>query len=363
VTCALSLAKVVRAEPGWYRGDFHAHTNFSDGSLTPPQLVEVARAEGLDFFAITDHNRIEAFPQFGDTGNFLVIPGMEITRKVGGDFNVFGMEGWRDWMRDVCLNKITFLPGDVAWTPNEMLERTAADGLFNSINHPLLMPWAWLDGDTDLRNVHGLEIWNDPSWPDNARDNPRAVALWTNLLNAGHRIVGLGGSDYHKPVPTPKENKLPDRLGAPRTFVYARLLSGEAVLEGVWERRVYVSMGPRANFQAEANGRVFDIGSDLGPVQGSIELTARAWECPEPAVAQIVRNGKPIAETPVVGGQASLKCQEAAEDSSSAWYRFGVFGPGGQLRVITNPIFVGPRRAPEKLRFGEFVDLGDLKAL
>lgn len=125
VTCALSLAKVVRAEPGWYRGDFHAHTNFSDGSLTLPQLVEVARAEGLDFFAITDHNRIEAFSQFGDTGNLLVIPGMETAREVGGDFNVFGMEGWRDWMGDVCLNKITFLPGDVAWTPNEMLERTA----------------------------------------------------------------------------------------------------------------------------------------------------------------------------------------------------------------------------------------------
>jgi hypothetical protein len=225
------------------------------------------------------------------------------------------------------------------------------------------MPWAWLDGDTDLCNVHGLEIWNDPSWPDNARDNPRAVPLWTDLLNAGHRTVGLGGSDHHKPVPTPKENKPPDRLGVPRTFVHARLLSGEAVLEGVRGRRLYVSMGPGASFQAEANGRMFDIGSDLGPVQGSIGLTARVWECAEPAVAQIVRNGKPIAETPVVGGQASLECQEAAKDSSPEWCRLDVFGPGGQLWVITNPIFVGPPRAPEKLSFGEFVDLGDFKAL
>jgi hypothetical protein len=39
-----------------------------------------------------------------------------------------------------------------------------------------------------LRHAHALEIWNDPSWSDNVRDDPRAVELWTRMLNAGYRL-------------------------------------------------------------------------------------------------------------------------------------------------------------------------------
>jgi hypothetical protein len=122
-------------------------------------------------------------------------------------------------------------------------------------------------------------------------------------------------------------------------------------------------MGPRASFRAEWNGRIFDVGSDLGQVAGAIQITARVWDCSEPAAAQIVKNGQPIAETSVVGTRAHLQCQAVAEHDSPAWYRLDVFSPGGQLQVITNPIFVGPRRVPDRLRFGDFVDLGDSRAL
>ncbi|MET0552068.1 MAG: hypothetical protein ABW221_03460, partial [Vicinamibacteria bacterium] len=38
-----------------WHGQLHAHTSYSDGLLTPADAYAAARAQGLDFFAVTDH--------------------------------------------------------------------------------------------------------------------------------------------------------------------------------------------------------------------------------------------------------------------------------------------------------------------
>jgi len=38
--------------------DLHAHTTVSDGTMTADELVDVARETGLDWVAITDHDRV-----------------------------------------------------------------------------------------------------------------------------------------------------------------------------------------------------------------------------------------------------------------------------------------------------------------
>ena len=38
--------------------DMHTHTCYSDGELTPDELVEKADEEGLDTIAITDHDTL-----------------------------------------------------------------------------------------------------------------------------------------------------------------------------------------------------------------------------------------------------------------------------------------------------------------
>ena len=40
--------------------DLHSHTNESDGTLTPLELITLARAIGLDALAITDHDTFAA---------------------------------------------------------------------------------------------------------------------------------------------------------------------------------------------------------------------------------------------------------------------------------------------------------------
>ena len=74
--------------------DLHCHSFFSgDGVSSPEQLIEAARAKGLDGFAITDHNTCDAVKYMIDKGymrpdglpvdNFLIVPGVEVTTAEG----------------------------------------------------------------------------------------------------------------------------------------------------------------------------------------------------------------------------------------------------------------------------------------
>ncbi len=57
VEAALEGRLPALVEPGHIRGDLHCHTNWSDGRLTPEELVRAAVARGYEYVAIADHSR------------------------------------------------------------------------------------------------------------------------------------------------------------------------------------------------------------------------------------------------------------------------------------------------------------------
>jgi hypothetical protein len=317
----------------------------------------VARSEGLDFFTITDHNTILGHTMFGPQPDLLNIPGVEATFDKG-HFNILGIEDWSDWMTAVCsgINQVK-LPADFR-SFTELLQVTAGEGLLNAIDHPFQSPWNWQAKEADLRFINCLEIWNDPSWPDNGEANPQAVALWTDLLNAGHRITAIGGSDYHRLVPKKGRKKLPERLGHPSTFVYAATLSGNGILDGLRQRRAYVIMGPQVTFRTQFDSATYEIGDDLGPVEGAISFTGQVMAASLPPVimARLIKNGRPVTEKqlPDVGSKR-FEMIDVAEPAEPAWYRLDVFSGDGQVLAITNPIFAGPKRPPELCLYGDFL--------
>jgi hypothetical protein len=189
----LPLNRIHNPNPAWYRGDFHLHTTASDGHYSPGTLARLARAEGLDFLAITDHNTVASFGKFGEDSDLLVIPGIEIT-LAEGHWNVFGIEGQPDWLAEVCVWNNPLSQKDLSCSITEFMRLIAGQGMLNSINHPLLRPWEWQDGTAQLQHMHCLEIWNDPDWPDNTQANPAAVQMWTRWLNAGYRISAIGAA-------------------------------------------------------------------------------------------------------------------------------------------------------------------------
>src|SRR5262249_25883802 len=142
-------------------------------------------------------------------------------------------------------------------------------------------------------------------WPDNRIGNPLATEMWTRWLNAGHRITAIGGSDYHRPVNKAGDNKPPDRLGSPRTYVYAKEISGAAILDGLRRRQVYVSMGAQVEFSARHNDISYTIGADLGVQNGTVVLTGQVAACGH-GVARLLANGKIVQEILLYGDPATL---------------------------------------------------------
>ncbi len=64
------------------RADLHTHTIFSDGKLTPEELVEKAGEAGISAIAITDHDSVDGIDRALKAAKNLgveVIPGVEIT--------------------------------------------------------------------------------------------------------------------------------------------------------------------------------------------------------------------------------------------------------------------------------------------
>ena len=350
-------------DPGsarWYRGDLHSHSTVSDGVLAPDALLREAEREGLDFLAITDHNRW-AYPWLPDGSSVLVIAGVEVTMPFG-HFNVFAEDPAEpDW---VCLlpdvdgeTREELQPG----AARELISAVRAGGLRSSINHPRISPWAWWDPDLDVGLVSYLEVWNDPTWPENRQANPATLEMWTRWLNAGFRVTAVGGSDFHDPEPKRRLDGIRTdghRVGVPRTYVLADACTPTAILRGLDAGRAYVTMGPTIELLAAGPVGEVGIGDDLGMVEGSLEVEASCAGAGELRL-ELVRNGR-VASSAEGRGGAGLRTRFPVDPGEPGWFLVDVRDAGGEVCAFSNPIFHGARPEPSSARYAAFVDMTPL---
>jgi predicted metal-dependent phosphoesterase TrpH len=69
------------------RIDLHTHSNRSDGTLAPTELVEHARAAGLEVLALTDHDTTEGWADAGQAAEehgLRLVPGIEVSCRHAG---------------------------------------------------------------------------------------------------------------------------------------------------------------------------------------------------------------------------------------------------------------------------------------
>jgi len=353
-----SFSKVFIDKPGWYRGDFHVHSDCSDGYYPVGTVTRIAEAEGLDFYAITDHNTIEAFKSLEEGRKTLVIPGLEVTYR-RGHFNIFGLQSWEDWMEGIVVINFTKVDDGDDEEVAALIEQLAKIGLIASINHPCLPPWAWEFGSTDLRYVPCLELLNDLYWPGNVTGNPEAVKMWISWQNAGHRITCIGGSDYHYP-PRTELGLTGERLGMPTTYVYANELSTKGILEGLRLGRTYVTKGPKVTFLASLGGSEYMIGDDLGELDGSIEFSATVTNIPAKVRVQLIKCGDVVAEKRLDGATNEvIKFADGINPKASLWYSLMITTQDEDILAITNPIYVGPLRKPNLNLYSDFYPISD----
>ena len=69
--------------------DFHNHSTASDGKLTPTQMVDLAAANGVRIFALTDHDSTEGIAEARQAASkhpgFVLVPGVELSTDIEGD--------------------------------------------------------------------------------------------------------------------------------------------------------------------------------------------------------------------------------------------------------------------------------------
>lgn len=91
--------------------DLHVHTDFSDGTFTPEEVVRRARDKGLSCIAICDHDTVDGIGpsiEYSKKIPMEIIPGVELTViKDSKELHVLGyFITWKEkWFRDI-LTKI-----------------------------------------------------------------------------------------------------------------------------------------------------------------------------------------------------------------------------------------------------------------
>jgi hypothetical protein len=317
---ARSSAAPIRSGPAWYAGALHAHTNNSDGVLTPQELADKARAEQLDFLAITDHNN--TVNQVADLAapGLLVITGEEATTP-GGHFNVWGLGGARDYV------DFRILPGDPAI--HRIVSDARSRGALVSINHPISACFgcSWTHAVPD--GVTAIEI------SDNGMQSPAAVQMWDMLLRQGRRVTAIATSDWHRGT-TP--------LGAPAVRVWADGLSTAAIFAGIRAGHVVAlasSSQPAPLVTARAGAAEAAIGDELRAAAGErVQIDVRG-ETYSGATVDLFWNGDRIDST-IVGEDGRAVFERFA--TMPGYYRVHV-SRGGSLLAVTNPIYISAERA------------------
>lgn len=111
--------------------DLHVHSNISDGTLSPEELVAVSCAKGLTAFALTDHDTIDGISRAVSAAEDFpleVIPGTELSCLYGEkEIHILGL--YVDHHSEQLKKELAFQKFKRDQRNEEMLNRFAKDGM------------------------------------------------------------------------------------------------------------------------------------------------------------------------------------------------------------------------------------------
>ena len=325
-------AVVLSPERRWYQGDFHVHSEQSgDADAALPAIAALARARGLDFVTITDHNTSAQLPLLpalqATTSDVLLLRGAEIT-TYAGHANAVGTRAYIDHRIGVGGRAITGVLDDVV-----------AQGGITIVNHPALdlggacIGCAWRHADTDWSKVTGIEVLTG-RWELTERAfTPGAIALWDAQEDAGHPLAAIGGSDDHRAGAGTGVTESP--LGSPTTMVLADGLSEAAILDALRAHRTIVQL--RGPDDPVVDVRIGDatIGDTVAAVPAAtldVHVTGGAG-----MFAQVWRDGAKVDQQEVTSDDATV----SYTDTTAGAHRFRVelIDAGNQRIVVTSHLY------------------------
>ena len=302
-----------------YRGQFHSHSNFSDGAINPQSCYTNARTLGLEAYALTDHEYLLTQAEWSDLGDYAAqaeapgeyaaLRGFEWTHSytaTGAHGSTYG-EGHAN-----VINSRDFLPvpdyAPLGRAPTDLESRAdlgvfyewvatavSRDGspVIGQFNHPSgglttrhfenFDPPGWIDPvlratvidrftsfevGTGVRNYYG------PTWdPGNGQTNEILLA---RALNNGWRVAPMNDEDNATAtiVATPRRNGL-----------WAAELTRAGILEALYARRFFASED--VNFELSFFGDGQWMGSTLAVPDASLVTFQVNWSDPDDPLSAV----------------------------------------------------------------------------
>lgn len=318
----------------WYKGDLHAHTICSDGMLKPDEQLQVARENDLDFYFTTDHNFL---PLCWEESDILIMPGVEVTLE-NGHFNAFALNNLIDFSSQYGSENLS----------SNFIKHIKNKSEFISINHPFFKRWEWRYADSKIGDFQTMEIICDPQHPDSEIAAEYALKAWKILLNDGHQIWAVGGSDTHLRKNYQKHGVPPTQIGDPATFVLSKSLSAHDIIKGIKNGKSYQARGFSMKPEFIIGEQHFSPGSDLSllfsnntkcKIKCSIDIKSTQY----PVNLQLILNGCPINNI-VVKKAGRYEHNLKFKGNEYEWLSVEIRDSNGQLIGLVNPVFKGKKK-------------------
>lgn len=326
---------VLSTERRWYAGDFHVHSvNSGDANATLDQIATLATANGLDFANISDHNTYShhallaaAQPTYPA---FLFLRGSEIT-TYSGHTNSVGTSTYVEHRLGYMGRTVAGIADDVAAQDAVMI-----------VNHPVLdlgeecigCAWGHVD-DTPWDKVAAMELITGNFDIGVQAFVPRVITLWDQLLDQGHRIAVVGGSDDHRAGADTGPTASP--IGRPATRVLADSLSEAAIVDAIKKGRTIVQLRGADDPIVEMKIGNFEIGDDTGEL-ANVTVDARVVGG-DGTILQLWRDGEKLAQKDVTGADAKLSFDDTP-GMGPRRYRLELINDLNQRIVVTSHIYV-----------------------
>ena len=175
------------------RYELHNHTTESDASITCRELLDHMEADGVDCFAITDHNTVSGHP----------ILKKILAEEKRGIRCAYGMEYTTYYGHIVCPVLEEYVPWDSIDRnkPELLFEACKKAGAITGVAHPFSYGDPFARGCrfdmtiTDFTNVDYIEIINNPE-PLREVNEP-GILWWEDLVLRGEKVAACAGMDLH----------------------------------------------------------------------------------------------------------------------------------------------------------------------
>jgi MYXO-CTERM domain-containing protein len=164
---------------------------------------------------------------------------------------------------------------------------------------------------------------------------PRVIELWDSLLDQGHRIAVVGGSDDHRAGGGTGPTDSP--IGSPTTLVLADNLSEAAIIDAIRKGRTIVQLrgpdDPLVDLTINGAG-IGDEIANVAEVTASVRVVGGNG-----SFVELWRDGEELEQKPVTSDDATLTFTDTP-GAQLRRYRVEVTNDINQRVVVTSHIYV-----------------------